>query len=186
MNLKHARTMIGIGAVALTLAGGLAPGLADAKADRADRGDKARAEREATALLPVIRCNGVAVTMLLSPSEAGQPVQGTDGRDVVLGTPDRDIFVGNGGDDVVCLLGGNDSFRPGSTGGAGTDGNDTVRGGNGSDDIDGGLGNDNLQGGDGPDFFSGGFGQDSCLGGLGADAFIGPGTGGCETVTSIP
>ena len=188
-SMTSIRTAIGIGAVALTLAGGLAPGLVDAKDHQGGKGG-ARAEREAAAQsrLPsaFFTCNGVRVTMILSPNQAGQPVLGTDGRDVVFGTSGRDIFVGNGGDDVVCLFGGNDSFRPGSNASGGSDGNDTVRGGTGSDDIDGGQGNDDLRGGDGPDFFSGGFGQDSCLGGPGADAFIGPGTGGCESVNSIP
>ena len=187
MNSMNVRTAIGIGAVALTLAGGLAPGLVDAK-DRQGQGGRGgpTAEREVAARLPVITCNGVGVTLLLSPSQAGQPVQGTDGRDVVLGTSDRDIFVGNGGDDVVCLRGGNDTFLPGSASNGGTDGNDTVRGGTGRDDIDGGQGNDDVRGEDGPDFLRGGFGQDSCLGGPGTDAFIGSNQGGCEVVQSIP
>ena len=48
MNLTNVRTAIGIGAVALTLAGGLAPGLVDAKDHQGEGGkDGARAEREA-------------------------------------------------------------------------------------------------------------------------------------------
>ena len=131
-------------------------------------------------------CNGERVTLLLRTSQNGQPVQGTDGRDVVLDTAGRAIFVGNGDDDVVCLRGGNDSFLPGFNSNGGSDGNDTVLGGTGRDDVDGGQGNDELQGGEGDDSLRGGFGQDSCLGGPGADAFIGGGNGGCETVSSIP
>ena len=186
MNLMNVRTAIGIGAVALTLAGGLAPGLVDAKDHQGGKGG-ARAEREAGARLPVLTCNGVAVTMLLSPSQAGQPVQGTNGCDVVRGTGDRDIFVGNGGDDVVCLGGGNDTFQPGFNANGGSDGNDTVRGGAGRDEIDGGLGNDSLFGEDGTDFLAGGSGSgDTCHGGPDSDNFIGSNQGGCEFVQSIP
>ena len=186
MNLTSVRTVIGIGAVALTLAGGVAPGLVDAK-DRQGGKGQARAEREAGAEQGIIippqlaKCNGVLATMFLSQFPAGQPVEGTDGRDVVIGTNGRDIFIGNGGNDLVCLKGGNDDFRPGVASLNGTDGNDSVRGGPGADVIDGGLGNDNLHGEDGPDVLKGGVGDDSCLGGPGTDL----NQGGCEFVNSV-
>ena len=190
MNLTSVRTMIGIGAVALTLAGGLAPGLADAKDRKGDvgGGGRARAERrgEGGRYIPpqTFTCNGVRATMFLAQYPAGQPVQGTDGRDVVLGTNGRDVFVGNGGDDLVCLRGGNDEFRPGSNAGSVEDGNDSVRGGPGSDAINGGWGDDTLYGEEDGDTLRAGFGEDTCHGGPGADTLLYPSE--CEAVISIP
>ena len=123
MNLTNIRAALGIGAVALTLAGGLAPGLVDAKDHQGGKGG-ARAERGASAQLNPLTCNGVRATMVLKMSQNGQPVDGTDGRDVVVGTPGNDIFLGHGGDDLVCLFGGNDVFRPGVASLNGTYGND--------------------------------------------------------------
>ena len=191
MNLMNARTMIGIGAVALTLAGGVAPGLVDAKDRKGDvgGGGRARAERgvEAGFYIPpqVAKCNGVLATMFLSQFPAGEPVHGTDGRDVVIGTSGPDDFYGNRGDDLVCLKGGNDIFRPGTDAGSPLDGDDTVFGGPGADTMNGGSGTDDLRGEEDGDFLRGGDGGgDVCNGGPGGDTQLQP--IGCEIVQSIP
>ena len=178
MNLTKLRAAIGIGAVALTLAGGLAPGLADAHDHKG--GDRARAERaapvESQTIINPFTCDGVRATIVLRPSQNGQVVQGTSGRDVVFGTDGRDLFVGNGGDDLVCLRGGNDDFIPFTSINNGNDGNDRVFGGLGNDALNGGLGNDTLFGDGGNDLLYGHGGaapglngSDTPLGGGGTD-----------------
>ena len=173
MNLTSIRTAIGIGAVALTLAGGLAPGLVDAKGDKDRQGDKGGART-------LITCSGELPTIFLKTSQNGQEVKGTPGRDVVWGTDGNDIYHPNGGDDVVCLRGGDDQLR-------GSAGNVEGIGGTGSDFLVGGSGDDFLSGEDGRDALNGGDGNDSCHGGQDTDDFVNPlSFGGCETFTGIP
>ena len=117
MNLTNLRTTIGIGMLALTLAGAAA----------------AVAEDKGAALLALdsLTCGGKAVTLLL---QAGAIYEGTAGDDVALGGPNVDIFHGNGGNDTACL-GGDDI----ATGGPGAD---RLDGGEGDDDLFGGRGHE--------------------------------------------
>ena len=141
MNLTNLRTTIGIGMLALTLAGAAA----------------AVAEDKGAALLALdsLTCGGKAVTLLL---QAGAIYEGTAGDDVALGGPNVDIFHGNGGNDTACL-GGDDI----ATGGPGAD---RLDGGEGDDDLFGGRDNDHLIGGGGDDTLVGDRGkEDACEGG---------------------
>ncbi len=180
MNLTSIRTAIGIGAVALTLAGGLAPGLADAKGDKGDEARTERAAADGRAGLTLPSCSGELPTIFLQTSQNGQTVKGTPGRDVVWGTNGNDVYDPNGGDDVVCLRGGDDQLR-------GSAGDVEGLGGTGSDFLAGGSGDDFLSGEDGNDAVHGGSGNDSCHGGRDVDSFVDPiSFGGCETFTGIP
>ncbi len=195
MNLTSLRSTIGIGMVALTLAGGLAPGLVDAKGDKGGR-DAPRAEREASGgngQFNIINCDGKLPTIVAQPGHG--PYVGTNGADVFYGTNGRDVFYGDGGDDLVCLRGGDDEFIPFTSINNGNDGNDRVFGGLGNDALNGGLGNDTLFGDGGNDLLYGHGGaapglngSDTCLGGAGTDGYLAEAGafGNCEAVVSIP
>ena len=79
MHLTKLRTVVGIGAVALALAGGLAADPADAK----DRG------RDGGRLAP-LTCQGKVVTIVGRrnglPNDQVLQIKGTAGADVILGT----------------------------------------------------------------------------------------------------
>ena len=166
----HLKTMIGIGALALTLAGGAA-----ALGDPAD------------AATPT--CKGKPATIVLKKSQVGQTVEGTDGRDVVAGTAGDDRFDPKGGNDLVCMGRGNGGVF-------GSAGDDVILGGGGSDALNGGDGNDQLLGQGGNDRLFGGanpaYTEGLCNGGKGTDQapdVTGP-TGqtpnGCDTLVNIP
>lgn len=112
------------------------------------------------------------------------PVDGTEGNDILSGTAHNDQISGHDGDDILRGHGGNDIL----SGGNGEDhlrgdaGNDTIYGGAHQDVLDGGSGADTLSGGswsdvlngaDGNDVLNGNAGADLLHGGDGADILIG-------------
>jgi RTX calcium-binding nonapeptide repeat (4 copies) len=99
-------------------------------------------------------------------SDAGERIEGTAGRDVLVGTRGNDVFYAYGGNDVIRGLGGRDRVYAGP-------GNDRVDGANGSDRLYGGPGADRIVGGRGADRLAGGGGRDRLLAGRGADVLLG-------------
>ena len=176
MNLMKLRTAIGIGAMALTLAGGATLAGAEGGAQPAGADGVGRTASG------VPTCQGVPATIVFQPGQFS--LEGTDNRDVVVGTRGANNFKGHGGDDLVCLGGGNDSYFPGREVN-GSDGNDEVYGGGGDDFFAGGKGNDKLFGGGGADRFFAHDGTDLCHGGKGTDSFYSA-SEECEVVVSIP
>jgi len=133
---------------------------------------------------------------------SGNPIFGTEKRDILQGTPgndliialeENDIIVSGDGDDCIVGGTGNDSILAGNgndiiAGGAGKDsirseaGNDAVQGEAGIDSIWGGPGDDIISGGDDQDSIygegdndqiRGNNGNDSLNGGAGNDTIIG-------------
>lgn len=102
---------------------------------------------------------------------SGEPIFGTQNRDVLNGTEGNDIIVALEGSDIVNAKGGDDCV----IGGAGDDrihgqnGNDVMLGEAGRDTIDGDNGNDFINGGADDDKINGNNGDDIILGGLGND-----------------
>lgn len=83
--------------------------------------------------------------MALQPG-VQNPINGTNGNDVLIGTDADERLIGRGGDDSASGLGGDDS-------------------------LDGGPGDDILYGGSGDDWLIGRRGSDQLHGGSGADSF---------------
>lgn len=83
---------------------------------------------------------------MASQPGVGNPINGTNGDDVLVGTAGDDRLIGRGGADQASGLDGNDS-------------------------LDGGPGNDTLDGGSGDDWLIGRAGNDIQFGGSGADSF---------------
>lgn len=124
---------------------------------------------------------------------SGNPIFGTERRDVLNGTNGNDLIIAFGGNDVVnssngddCLVGGlgNDVLR-GSNGQDvilgdegddridGSNGDDLLFGGSGNDTIDASNGNDRVEGNDGNDKIDGSNGDDTIDGGAGNDVIDG-------------
>ncbi|MDP3954970.1 MAG: calcium-binding protein [bacterium] len=111
---------------------------------------------------------------------SGNPIFGTEKRDVLNGTEGNDLIVAFEGDDVVnakagddCLIGGagNDIIH-GQNGHDlvfGNEGDDRLWGDNGSDKIFGGAGNDRIEGNNDDDVIDAGDGTDDVDGGNGVD-----------------
>lgn len=104
-------------------------------------------------------------------SFSGQPIFGTENRDVLAGTNGNDLIFGFEGNDVIngsngddCIVGG-----PGNDILHGSNGNDVILGGEGDDRINGSNGNDLLIGGEGNDKISGSNGNDQIDAGEGND-----------------
>jgi hypothetical protein len=126
-------------------------------------------------------------------AQAGKPLQGTAGSDILRGTAKNDrIKSGKNSDkkskDKIYGKAGNDRL----TGGGGDDylsgdrGNDTLSGGRGRDLLLGGLGNDKLLGSDGQDILIGGLGIDKLTGGKDKDMFTFDSIGdGLDTITDF-
>lgn len=102
---------------------------------------------------------------------SGNPIFGTQNRDVLNGTEGNDIIVALEGNDVINAKAGDDCV----IGGAGDDiihgqnGNDVIFGEDGKDTIDGDNGNDFINGGEGDDKINGNNGDDNIFGGPGND-----------------
>ncbi|MDO5706920.1 MAG: calcium-binding protein, partial [Paracoccus sp. (in: a-proteobacteria)] len=96
-------------------------------------------------------------------AQAGKPLEGGAGRDLMLGTGQGDRISGKGGNDLI----------------HGAGGHDTLNGGAGNDVLFGGAGNDRLVGGAGRDTMTGGPGAVSFVfaKGYGADVIMDFGTG---------
>lgn len=124
---------------------------------------------------------------------SGNPIFGTERRDVLNGTNGNDLIFAFEGNDVVnssngddCLVGGlgNDILH-GSNGRDvifgdegddridGSNGDDLLFGGSGNDTIDASNGNDRVEGGDGNDKIDGNNGNDTIYGGAGNDVIDG-------------
>jgi len=113
-------------------------------------------------------------------SEDDDEIRGTFGPDDPLeGTEGDDLIRGFLGDDVINGNGGDDEIRPGEgddivDGGAGDDnilgspGADVLFGGDGNDRISGGADDDEIDGGADADFIAGGAGNDLIFGGYGS------------------
>ena len=103
------------------------------------------------------------------------PIEGTDGDDVLTGSEGNDLLIGHDGDDTLEGNGGNDRL----SGGGGSDtldggsGNDVLTGSSGSDILDGGEGNDVLSGDSWSDVIYGNTGDDTVNGGGGSDLMHG-------------
>lgn len=87
-------------------------------------------------------------------AQAGVPVNGGSGSQVIIGSPGNDIIDGGSGNDIICGGGGNDTLSGGS-------GNDQIFGNEGDDDLFGNSGGDRLDGGTGGDVCDGGTGNNS-------------------------
>jgi hypothetical protein len=126
-------------------------------------------------------CGGMPATITAQP---GQPVVGTDRRDVIVGTSGDDVIRSGSGRDVICARGGSGRVLAGHGrddvwGGAGADtikvGDlaDEVFGGRGADLIVGGRDWDHLWGGRGNDVIQGGEQSDRLYGDAGNDRLFG-------------
>lgn len=124
---------------------------------------------------------------------SGNPIFGTERRDVLNGTNGNDLIFAFEGNDVVnsgngddCLVGGSgNDILHGSNGQDvifgdegddridGDNGDDLLFGGNGNDTIYASNGNDRVEGGDGKDVIDGGNGNDFVDGGSGDDKLKG-------------
>ena len=115
---------------------------------------------------------------------SGNPIFGTQNKDILIGTPGNDLILAFENDDIVksgggddCIIGGagNDALLSGVGDDVvfGNDGNDALVAGAGNDIVVGGAGNDSIKGEDGNDTLSGDAGLDAITGGNGNDIIIG-------------
>ena len=145
MNLENLRTGIGIGMVALTLAGGAA-GLVATEAGAAPT------------------CGGKPATITAGVNDV--TVNGTPGDDVIVGNRLDNTMAAGQGDDLVCGGEGDDAIQ-------GNDGSDRLFGGPDADILLGGDDGDRLFGEGGQDRLAGDTvaagdsGADRCDGGKG-------------------
>lgn len=105
-----------------------------------------------------------------APPEAGGPIDGTRGDDVIEGTDAADVIHGLAGRDAITGGAGNDEID-------GDQGADRLSGGQGDDTIVGGEGVDVLDGGEGDDLLDGASGEasrrtDRLIGGAGDDRYV--------------
>lgn len=117
---------------------------------------------------------------------SGNPIFGTENRDVLHGTNGNDLIFAFEADDIVnasngndCVVGGsgNDIIH-GSNGNdilVGEEGDDRIDGSNGDDLILGGEGNDKIDASNGNDIIDGGGGNDKIEAGNGNDEVLGGG-----------
>jgi len=97
---------------------------------------------------------------------SGDPIFGTEKRDVLNGTDGNDLIFGFEGDDVINGKAGDDCI-------VGGDGNDIIHSQNGNDIIFGGNGDDRLWGDNGNDYIEAGTGNDEVNAGNGNDTILG-------------
>jgi uncharacterized repeat protein (TIGR01451 family) len=122
-----------------------------------------------TAPPPAATCKKKAAT--IPGTDAGEPLNGTDKKDVIVAGGGDDQVNGGEGNDLICAGDGNDSVLAG----AGNDlvkgqrGRDALKGQAGADTLRGNRGRDKLRGGSENDLLAGGKGRDSCRGGRGRD-----------------
>ena len=106
---------------------------------------------------------------------APEPIEPTNGNDILIGTESADVMNSLAGDDEVYGLGGDDRLA----GGLGNDslfggaGEDILTGGNGDDWLSAGEGDDRLYGGSGDDLLDGGDGDDRLSADSGEDILYG-------------
>lgn len=98
--------------------------------------------------------------LILTGTNNGETLVGTDGNDLIYGYNGDDTINGGHGHDIIY----------------GGDQNDTLHGGWGNDNLIGGTGDDKLYGEWGDDTLDGGYGNDTMHGGNGNNLFI-PGLG---------
>ncbi len=112
---------------------------------------------------------------VITTTEGGDSITGTDGDDTyyaaggsdrVSGGAGNDTIDGGTGQDTIYGGDGNDSLMGGS-------GKDQIKGGDGDDVILGGSDNDKLEGGNGNDYIDGGNANDRLYGNSGNDTLIG-------------
>jgi len=96
------------------------------------------------------------------PPACENPIDGTDGPDVLTGTPLGDLIRAFGGPDVVNAGDGDDCIKGGR-------GHDRLNGEAGNDELGGGRGRDLVRGGPGDDLVRGGRNDDILRGGAGND-----------------
>lgn len=122
--------------------------------------------------------NGTNGNDLIFSFEGNDVVNASNGDDCIVGGAGNDILHGSNGRDVILGEGGNDRID-GSNGDdvlIGGDGNDVIDGSNGDDQINGGEGNDKILASNGNDQITGGPGNDDIDAGNGDDNVIaGPG-----------
>lgn len=115
---------------------------------------------------------------------SGNPIFGTQHKDILIGTAGNDLIFAFENDDIVKSGGGDDCIIGGSGNDAllsgvgndvvfGNDGNDAIVAGSGNDLAIGGNGNDSIKGEDGNDTLSGDAGLDAITGGKGNDSITG-------------
>ncbi|WP_293151848.1 DUF4347 domain-containing protein [Microcoleus sp. bin48.metabat.b7b8b9.023] len=120
-------------------------------------------------------------------SNSGNPINGTNGDDILTGTSSNDVLMGMRGNDSLDGAAGNDTIF----GGKGFDtllgsgGDDALFAGRGADNLNGGDGNDSLYGGKGDDLLNGGLGNDTLTGGNGVDKFLLSTNSGTDTITDF-
>src|SRR3989344_3821814 len=96
---------------------------------------------------------------------SGDPIFGTENRDVLHGTNGNDLILAFEGNDIVNASNGDDVL-------IGGDGNDVIDGSNGDDRINGGEGNDKILASNGNDQIDAGGGNDQVEGSNGNDDII--------------
>lgn len=94
-----------------------------------------------------LTCGGKEVT-ISGTNGVDDPLNGTNGRDVIAGLGGHDVINGLEGKDVICGGNGNDEIN-------GAEGDDLVRGDSGSDTVYGGTEDDRVLGQAGDDFLYG-------------------------------
>jgi len=105
---------------------------------------------------------------------SGDPIFGTENRDVLHGTNGNDLILAFEGNDIVNASNGDDCIVGGSGDDIlhGSNGRDVILGEGGNDRIDGSNGDDVLIGGDGNDVIDGSNGDDRINGGEGNDKIL--------------
>ncbi|MGL5063731.1 MAG: DUF4347 domain-containing protein [Microcoleus sp.] len=120
-------------------------------------------------------------------SNSGNPINGTNGDDILTGTGSNDVLMGMRGNDSLDGAAGNDTIF----GGKGFDnllgnsGDDALYAGRGADNLNGGDGNDSLYGGKSDDLLNGGLGSDTLIGGMGLDKFLLSANSGTDTIADF-
>ncbi|WP_293348413.1 MULTISPECIES: DUF4347 domain-containing protein [unclassified Microcoleus] len=118
---------------------------------------------------------------------SGNPINGTNGDDILTGTSSNDVLMGMRGNDSLDGAAGNDTIFGGKGFDSllGSGGDDVLYAGRGADILNGGDGNDNLYGGKGDDFLNGGLGSDTLTGGKGLDKFLLDSNSGTDTIADF-
>lgn len=134
---------------------------------------------------------GIATPVVTGDADLGRnvpnPIDGTNGDDILIGDSGNDVLIGKRGNDSLDSGLGNDNLF----GGKGSDtlvggsGDDVLFGNRGADILNGGDGNDILLGGKGDDLLNGGLGDDSLTGGSGIDGFLLTPDSGSDTVVDF-
>ena len=103
--------------------------------------------------------DGLTLNIITGTNGNDNPLNGTDGDDLILGFAGNDVLFGGLGNDVLIGGLGNDQLNGGL-------GNDMLFGNEGTDTLNGNEGNDTLNGGTENDTLNGGVGDDTYTFGL--------------------